>query len=306
MHEKHQAVLLEEVVEGLNIQKGGLYIDATFGRGGHASEILKKLGQNGRLLVLDKDEAAIRAAKKIQDHRLLVHHASFAELYDIVKKEGWLEKVNGVVLDLGVSSPQLDNADRGFSFLKDGPLDMRMNQTQSMDAAAWLNIASESDITHVLWTYGEERYARRIAKEILRQREKNTISRTRQLAELVEKVIPFYKRRHHVATRTFQAIRIFINRELEELKICLSRILEILAVGGRLCVITFHSLENRIVRRFIKGLSKINLSTQIPLTEAQMPKPRLKLLSSKIPTASEIQVNIRSRSARLSIAEKQL
>jgi len=304
MYEKHQAVLLEKVIEGLHIQKDGLYIDGTFGRGGHANAILKKLDENGRLLVLDKDDAAIRVAKKIEDHRLLVKHASFAELYDIVKKKDWLGKVNGMILDLGVSSPQIDNAIRGFSFLKDGPLDMRMNQTQSMNAAAWLNMASESEIANVLWRYGEEQYARRIAKEIVKERENQTISRTRQLVALVESIIPFYKRRHHVATQTFQAIRIFINKELEELEICLSHIVDILAVGGRLCVITFHSLENKIVKRFIKKLARIDIPSQIPLTADQMPKPRLKLLATKTPSKSEIEVNIRSRSARLSIVEK--
>jgi 16S rRNA (cytosine1402-N4)-methyltransferase len=304
MYEKHQAVLLAEVIEGLNIQKDGLYIDGTFGRGGHANAVLKKLDQSGRLLVLDKDEAAIRVAKTIKDERLLVYHASFAKMYDIAKKIGWLGKVDGVTLDLGVSSPQLDNADRGFSFLKDGPLDMRMNQTQSMDAAAWLNMASESEIANVLWRYGEEQYARRIAKEIVKERENETISRTQQLVKLVEHVIPFYKRRHHVATRTFQAIRIFINKELEELELCLSQLVDILAVGGRLCVITFHSLENKIVKRFIKKLSKIDIPSQIPLTVDQMPKPRLKLLATKTPSKSEIEANIRSRSARLSIVEK--
>lgn len=304
MHEKHQAVLLEEVIEGLNIQNDGLYIDGTFGRGGHANAVLKKLDQNGRLLVLDKDEAAIQVAKLIQDNRLSVYHASFAQMYDIVKKKGWLGKVNGVILDLGVSSPQLDNANRGFSFLKDGPLDMRMNQAQRMDAAAWLNIASESEIAYVLWTYGEERYARRIAKEIVKKRDNQALSRTCQLVTLVENIIPSYKRRHHVATRTFQAIRIFINRELEELEICLSHMLEILSLRGRLCVITFHSLENKIVKQFIKKLSRITIPSQIPLTTDQMPKPRLKLLSTKTPSKIEIETNKRSRSARLSIVEK--
>ena len=304
MHEQHQAVLLKEVIEGLNIQSDGIYIDGTFGRGSHAKAILKKLDQHGQLLVIDKDKQAINVAKKIKDNRLFVYHASFIKIYDIAKEKNWLGKVNGVILDLGVSSPQLDNANRGFSFLKDGPLDMRMNQTDSMDASTWLNNASESDIAHVLWTYGEERCARRIAKAIIKKREKQTISRTTQLVAVIEKIIPFYTRRHHVATRTFQAIRIFINRELEELEICLSQMVQILTTGGRLCVITFHSLENKIVNRFIKELSTINIPSQIPLTVDQIPKPRLKLIATKTPSKEEVQTNQRSRSARLSIVEK--
>ena len=304
MHEQHQAVLLKEVIEGLNIQSDGIYIDGTFGRGSHAKAILKKLDQHGQLLVIDKDKQAINVAKKIKDNRLFVYHASFIKIYDIAKEKNWLGKVNGVILDLGVSSPQLDNANRGFSFLKDGPLDMRMNQTDSMDASTWLNNASESDIAHVLWTYGEERCARRIAKAIIKKREKQTISRTTQLVAVIEKIIPFYTRRHHVATRTFQAIRIFINRELEELEICLSQMVQILTTGGRLCVITFHSLENKIVKRFIKELSTINIPSQIPLTVDQIPKPRLKLIATKTPSKEEVQTNQRSRSARLSIVEK--
>jgi 16S rRNA (cytosine1402-N4)-methyltransferase len=305
MHETHRPVLVREVIEGLNLKKDGLYVDGTFGRGGHAKEILKRLGTKGRLLVADKDSEAINAAESIKDKRLQIYHASMTELYKIIKELGWLGKVDGMILDLGVSSPQLDNPDRGFSFLKDGPLDMRMNQAQQMTASTWLNTANESEIVYVLRAYGQEQSAKRIAREIVRQRIKQPFSRTRQLTQLIEKIIPFYKRKHHVATRTFQAIRIFINRELDELEICLSHMLEILAIGGRLCVITFHSLENRIVRKFIKRLSHIDLPAQIPLTAAQMPKPRLKLVSTTTPTKAEIDANIRSRSACLSIVEKQ-
>lgn len=304
MHEQHQPVLLEEVIEGLNIKENGLYVDGTFGRGGHAKAILKKLGPDGKLLVLDKDEAAIQMAKKIKDKRLLTYHSSIANLQSVIEEIGWMGYVNGIVLDLGVSSPQLDNADRGFSFLRDGPLDMRMNQKQEMDASQWLNQADASEIVRILKEYGEEPFARRIAQTIVRERQKQPLLRTSQLTALIQKIIPAYKRKHHVATRTFQAIRIFINQELEELQRCLLSVLDILSVGGRLCIITFHSLENRIVQRFIRKLTKVNIPAQIPLQASEMPKPKFKLFRCKIPSESEIQSNIRARSARLTIAEK--
>jgi 16S rRNA (cytosine1402-N4)-methyltransferase len=305
MHDQHRPVLLNEVIDGLQVKQHGLYIDGTFGRGGHAKAVLKKLGEHGRLLVLDKDKAAVDAANHIKDSRLLVCHASFAELYSIVEKEGWMGSVNGIVLDLGVSSPQLDSAERGFSFLKDGPLDMRMNQTQTMSAALWLNRSSAAEIAKVLREYGEEFYARKIAKAIVQERENKALTRTSDLVKIVSEIIPSYQRKHHVATRTFQAVRIVINQELNDLKICLSSIVNVLAVKGRLCIITFHSLENKIVRHFVKKLTRVNIPSHIPLTAAQMPRAPLKLLSRCTPSALEVESNIRSRSARLTIVEKQ-
>jgi len=311
---EHQPVLLEAVIEGLNIQASGFYVDATFGRGGHSREILKHLNQEGHLLVLDKDEEAILAAKKINDSRLIVKHASIAELSRVIEeitagtsrdKNKKLECVNGLLLDLGVSSPQLDDASRGFSFLKDAPLDMRMNQRQKMDAASWINQANEAEIAHVLWAYGEERFSRRIASAIVRERAEKPITRTTQLADIVLSAMPRKEKHHHPATRTFQAVRIFINQELEELKECLSQTLDVLAIGGRLCVITFHSLEDRMAKQFMKKQAETDdWPVKLPIKADQMKIPRLKIIGAKTPSQKEVTRNPRSRSARLRIGER--
>src|SRR3990167_6655368 len=254
MGDDHKPVLLHEVVDGLAIKPNGIYVDGTFGRGGHSRVILQRLGPEGRLIALDKDPAAITAGKigLFCDPRFCIIHDSFANLQNVMQSRDLMGKINGILLDLGVSSPQLEDSERGFSFIKDGPLDMRMNVTQEMDAATWINRATENEIFHVLREYGEERYAKRIAKAIVLARDPQPITRTKQLADIIAKASPTREIKKHPATRSFQAIRIFINHELEELQHVLQQCLTVLAVGGRLCVISFHSLEDRIVKRFIQ------------------------------------------------------
>jgi len=303
----HQPVLLNEAVEGLAVKPNGIYVDGTFGRGGHSRVILQRLGPDGRLMALDKDPSAIAIGETgpFRDPRFCIVHKSFAELENVMQDRGWRGKVSGVLLDLGVSSPQLDDAKRGFSFSKDGPLDMRMNPTQSMDAATWINQAAENEISRVLYEYGEERFSRRIAKAIVIEREAQPIMRTKQLADIISKAIPTRELKKHPATRSFQGIRIFINRELEELREVLQQCLDVLAVGGRLCVISFHSLEDRIVKRFIQREVQGNdYPRDLPIKDDQI-KRRLRKIGSLIrPSEVEISSNPRARSARLRIAEK--
>lgn len=307
--EEHQPVLLEEAIEHLAIKPDGIYIDATFGRGGHTREILKHLGEKGRLLVIDKDPAAVAYAKQHwgQDQRLQVYEGSFAKIGAVTKANGIAGQVDGLLLDLGVSSPQLDQAERGFSFLRDGPLDMRMDPNHGISAAQWLACAREKEIAQVLKDYGEERYAKRIAKAIDEARQQTPITTTVQLAEIVKRAHPRWERHKHPATQTFQAIRIWINKELEDLQTCLEQSLDVLSVGGRLVVISFHSLEDRIVKRFIRKHStepaELKRLALIP-TEW---RPRLKSLGRGIkPDAQAIAKNPRSRSAVLRIGEKLL
>lgn len=302
----HRPVLFNEVMEGLAICQNGIYVDATFGRGGNSLGLLQRLGPEGRLLAMDKDPEAIATGVEgpFRNQRFSIVHETFANLERVIRNRGWYGKVNGIVLDLGVSSPQLDKPKRGFSFTKDGPLDMRMNPEQSMDAATWLNQASKEDIQRVLWNYGEERYAKRIAEAIVKAREEKPITHTLQLSEIVAKASPRHKIKKHPATRTFQAIRIFINRELDELRECLPQCLEILAIKGRLCVISFHSLEDRIVKRFIQKESRDLLPRELPILASEV-KHRLKKIGALIkPTEAEIRENLRARSARLRIVEK--
>lgn len=304
----HRPVLFSEVMEGLAI-RNGIYIDATFGGGGHSLGVLERLGPRGRLLAMDKDPEAVAIGSKgpFCDSRFTIIRETFSNLEKVIRNRGWDGKVDGVVFDLGVSSPQLDKPERGFSFMKDGPLDMRMNPEQEMDAATWLNQASKEDIRRVLWNYSEERYARRIAESIVRARGEKPITRTLQLSEIVVKTLPRlfrYKIKKHPATRTFQAIRIFINRELDELCESLPQCLEILAIKGRLCVISFHSLEDRIVKRFIQKESRDLLPRDLPILENEM-QYRLKKIGALIkPTEVEIRENPRARSAHLRIVEK--
>lgn len=302
---EHQPVLLEEVINGLAIIPNGIYVDGTFGRGGHSLAILQRLGPEGRLLALDKDPEAIAAAVgPFRDPRFCVVHNSFTVLGKTVQDRGWTGKVNGVLLDLGVSSPQLDDPNRGFSFAKEGPLDMRMNTTQGMDAATWVNTASEAEIRDVIWEFGEERFSKRIAKAIVKARAVAPITRTLAFAEIVKSAIPFRDGKKHPATKTFQAIRIFINRELEELPEVLSQSVDVLAKGGRLCVISFHSLEDRLVKQFIQKESQ---GETLPRHLPVMPKTdvhRLKKIAAIKPTEAETERNPRARSARLRIAEK--
>lgn len=307
MLDDHLPILLKEVIEGLAIRANGVYVDATFGRGGHSLAILNYLGPNGRLIALDKDPEAVAMAKKnfSKDSRFSIEQASFAELIGIVKQYDYEGEVNGIVLDLGISSPQLEDPKRGFSFTKEGPLDMRMDTTKGMDAATWINRAQAHEIARILREYGEERYANRIARVIVHEREKKKIMTTTQLAAVIAKANPSREQKKHPATRSFQAIRIFINHELEDLKKVLEQSLGAMSVGGRICVISFHSLEDRIVKQFIQRESQgEKYPPDLPIKEIAI-KKRLRKVGSLIrPTAEEVAKNWRARSARLRIAEK--
>jgi len=309
---KHETVLLHEAVEALNIKEDGIYIDATFGRGGHSAEIVRQLGSKGRLIVIDKDPLAIAHAKGAykDDNRVLVWQGSFKDFPDALQEAG-LSKADGVLLDLGVSSPQLDDASRGFSFMRDGALDMRMNPDVGESAAEWLARASEEDIANVIYQYGEDKLSRRIARTIVSRRAEVAIATTLQLAEIIASAIPMRLQKKepgkHPATRSFQAIRIFINRELEDLNECLNNSKEFLADKGRLVVICFHSLEDRIVKRFLrKESSAPRIPRGLPIMDEQLSRPIFKLVGKAIkPSEDEIRVNVRSRSAIMRIGERQ-
>lgn len=310
---EHYTVLLNETVDGLALKKNGIYIDGTFGRGGHSRLILSQLGENGRLIAIDRDPQAIIEAQKIQDPRFHIEHNSFSAIEEICQRLNLAGKIDGILLDLGVSSPQLDQAERGFSFMKDGPLDMRMDTTQGPAASEWLQQVSESDLAWVLKTFGEERFAKHIAHAIVNynksavQNGTDPLSRTLQLAELIAQTVPFKDKHKHPATRSFQAIRIFINAELEELERVLNAALAVLAPQGRLSIISFHSLEDRMVKHFMRKQSKgESLPKGLPLREDQIQRQQtLKIIGKAImPSAVEIAENPRSRSAVLRIAEK--
>lgn len=307
----HTTVLLDEAVDGLNLQPDGIYIDGTFGRGGHSRRILARLGAGGRLLAIDRDPQAVQTGRQITDPRFEMIHGPFSALAEYVEARGLTGRIDGVLLDLGVSSPQLDDPDRGFSFLRDGPLDMRMDSTQGPSAAEWLQSAEESEIAWVLKAYGEERFARRIARAIVaRNAAGQPLQRTRELAELVAAVSPAKEKHKHPATRAFQAIRIRVNGELDEIDAALHAIPAVLAEGGRLSVISFHSLEDRLVKQFIREQSRgPQLPAGLPLTEAQRQalhagQPRLKAIKRLRPGEAEIAANPRARSSVLRIAEK--
>jgi 16S rRNA (cytosine1402-N4)-methyltransferase len=308
-YNQHQAVLLSEVLQGLAIKPDGIYIDATFGRGGHSRAILDQLSSAGQLLAIDKDLSACAYAKQhfADDSRFSIQHGSFTQLINFVTQNNWLGKVNGILLDLGVSSPQLEEPQRGFSFLRDGPLDMRMDTTQPLDASTWINSASETDISDVLHNYGEERFARRIARAIVRERQISPINTTQRFAEIVTAANPAWERHKHPATRSFQALRIFINHELDELTNVLTQCLEALTIGGRLAVISFHSLEDRLVKHFIRDQVRGDkLPKHLPIRHQQL-QQRLRSVGRAIkPSATEIQQNPRARSAVLRLAEKLL
>lgn len=303
----HLSVLLNEAIEGLAIKPDGIYIDATFGRGGHSKAILQRLNHQGRLIAIDKDPEAVRFAHENlgQDQRFIILHAGFEELAEVAAFQGVFGNVNGILLDLGISSPQIDEAGRGFSFLQEGPLDMRMNTAQGITAAEWINTAKESVIADVFYQFGEERFSRRMAKAIVEHRKVEPISTTLQLAEIVKAANPRWEKHKHPATRAFQAIRIFINNELNALNSCLEQMLDVLAIGGRLAVISFHSLEDRMVKQFIRKHSR---EEQLPLglpVVKQTKQTRLYSLGKAIkPSTSEVDANPRSRSAILRLAEK--
>ena len=299
----HVAVLFAEVIEGLAVKADGTYLDGTFGRGGHARGVLAKLGPNGRLLVMDKDPEAIAVAERLvaEDARVSLRRGSFAELAQWPLAAAGLD---GILFDLGVSSPQLDVAERGFSFGKDGPLDMRMDPDAGESAAQWLAHASDKEIADVLWTYGEERQSRRIARAIVARRAETPLLRTAQLADLIAQVMPRGDSKIHPATRSFQAIRIYINRELVDLEAGLDAALEALKPGGRLAVISFHSLEDRIVKQFMAKHAKAPPSNRrMPVEVAFTPNLRLVGGAQKAGEA-ELAANPRARSAVLRVAEK--
>jgi 16S rRNA (cytosine1402-N4)-methyltransferase len=303
----HQPVMLKEVIENLNINPEGIYIDATFGRGGHANAILNLLGPRGKLIVLDKDPAAIKVAQQMQaqDIRIIPYHSSYKHLGMICETKDLLGKVDGILFDLGVSSPQLDDAERGFSFMKDGPLDMRMNLEQKETAASWLNSASQVDIAYALKNYGDERFAKKIATEIVNERVKNKFTTTKQLSDFICQVIPRTDKFKHPATRCFQAIRIQINEEMKDLTLVLAQVLSVLRVGGRLCVISFHSTEDRMVKQFIAQYAKGDFFPRgFPIKKSQL-NPQVKPLGKAIkPSDQEVEGNVRSRSAVMRVAEK--
>lgn len=306
---QHQAVLYSEALESLNIQPSGIYVDCTFGRGGHSSGILQMLDNSGKLLAFDRDIEAINSAQASQlssDNRFSLHYGSFADLTSTIEKLGFVGQINGILLDLGVSSPQLDTAERGFSFLRDGPLDMRMDCQQGLSAAEYLAEVEESELVRVLFEYGEERFARRIARAIVEKRSDNPIQSTLELAKLIEDVVPFRDKHKHPATRSFQAIRIEINQELEQIKSVLNQAIQLLAPKGRLVVISFHSLEDRIVKRFIRNESgHKNNPGRLPVKEQDIAKGLLKKVGKSIRAQpQEIQTNLRARSAIMRIAEK--
>ena len=303
---QHVPVMLEEAIRALNIRPDGIYIDGTFGRGGHSRRILDELGEDGRLLAFDKDEEAVLVGRELfgSDRRFSIVHGSFAELSAAMAERGLAQRVDGLLLDLGVSSPQIDDPMRGFSFLSDGPLDMRMNRARGRSAAEWLADAEADDIAAVLRDYGEERFASRIAHAIVARRQVTPIEGTRDLAELVAQACPVRERHKHPATRTFQAIRIFINRELEDLQTCLRDSLEVLARGARLVVISFHSLEDRIVKRFMRDAAQgPKLPKGLPVRHTETHGQLRIIGKSWRASEEEVRANPRARSAVLRVAE---
>ncbi|WP_049628882.1 16S rRNA (cytosine(1402)-N(4))-methyltransferase RsmH [Cellvibrio sp. pealriver] len=304
---QHITVLLNEAVEALITDPAGFYVDGTFGRGGHSALVLQQLASNGRLLGIDKDLAAIATANTrfANDSRFAIAHGSFAELAQLVAERGMTGKVSGVLLDLGVSSPQLDEAERGFSFMQDGPLDMRMDQTRGQSAADWINSASEDDITWVFKEYGEERFAKRMARAIIAEREKAPFTRTKHLAEVIKEANPAWEKGKHPATRAFQAIRIQVNNELTDLDSVLEQALAVLAPGGRLVVISFHSLEDRAVKRFIRRQEQGDpIPKGLPVRDDQLNR-RMRSIGKAIKASDEeVSANVRSRSAVMRVAEK--
>ena len=301
----HITVLLHEAVEALEIKPEGVYVDGTFGRGGHSRLILQKLGPAGRLIALDKDPRAITAAKQIEDARFQIVHSGFEALREVLNRLS-VGKVDGVLLDLGVSSPQLDEAERGFSFRFDAPLDMRMDTSRGETAAEWLATVEEKFLGEVIHEYGEERFAKQIARALVAERKNQAIVTTRQLSEAVAKVVRTREPGKNPATRTFQAIRIYINRELEELTHILPQCVDCLNVGGRLSVISFHSLEDRIVKRFMRDASQGDkMPMGLPIRAADIPQGKLKLVGKAIKAGEEeLKLNPRARSAVLRVAER--
>lgn len=303
----HEPVLLKEVVEGLGIVPDGVYFDCTFGRGGHSAAILDCLGANGLLIAIDKDLTAVAHAREkfANDSRFKIEHGSFKNIASIAKHLDLLGKVNGIFMDLGVSSPQIDDNQRGFSFLQDGPLDMRMDCTQSLSAEIFINEADEDEIVRVFKEYGEERFAKRIARAIVTARADERITSTLQLAEIVKDANPKWEKHKHPATRVFQAVRIHVNQELSDLIEVLEQSIDVLAINGRLVVISFHSLEDRIVKKFMQKQEKgEEIPVEIPIKSDDIKQHFRRIGKAIKPVKAEVQQNIRARSAVLRIGEK--
>lgn len=305
---RHQTVLLDEAVDALIWRDDGIYIDGTFGRGGHSRLILERLGPGGRLVAFDKDPAAITEAGTVEDARFAIEHDSFAQMASALDARG-IERVAGVLLDLGISSPQIDEGARGFSFRMDGPLDMRMDTTRGITAAQWLAEADERDIARVIRDYGEERFAVQIAKAIVARRsqsgDRGPLDRTSELAALVAQAVKTREKGQDPATRTFQALRIHVNQELADLQVVLDAALSLLEQGGRLVVISFHSLEDRIVKRFMQAhASAPAVDRRLPIRAVDLPSPPLKIISRQFPSEAEVAANPRARSAVMRIAER--
>ena len=305
----HAPVMHDEILHHLKIQPDGIYVDGTYGRGGHARSILNQLGDSGRLVVMDKDPEAVKAARESigEDRRVTIIHDDYANMSEVLAAAELIQQVDGVLLDLGVSSPQLDDASRGFSFQKNGPLDMRMNPTQGESAADWLRRSEEKEISRVLWELGEERHARRIARKIVEFRENQDIEDTATLAGIIKSCIPPLKNKKHPATKSFQAIRIHINQELAHIGRLLDSIFDILKIGGRLLVISFHSLEDRLVKRFFRQHSKpAKIPRGLPVRDSELVSTiRLRVIGKAIKAGvEELAVNPRARSAVLRVAER--
>ena len=302
----HTTVLLNETVDGCVVDPDGVYVDGTFGRGGHSRLLLSKLSSNGKLIGFDKDPLAIASGKELEseDARFRIVQSSFADMKDELARIG-ISQVNGILLDLGVSSPQLDDAERGFSFMKDGPLDMRMNPDAGLSAAEWVAETAEAEIARVLKEYGEERFAKRMARALVEARKTEDITRTSRLAEIIKQANPAWEKHKHPATRAFQAIRIAVNNELGDLENVLADSVDLLLPGGRLSVISFHSLEDRMVKRFIRAQEKgKDLPPGLPVMEDQLGKTMKKIGKAIMPGREEIERNQRARSAVLRIAER--
>ncbi|WP_367672053.1 16S rRNA (cytosine(1402)-N(4))-methyltransferase RsmH [Buchnera aphidicola] len=303
----HKTVMLEESIQALKIKKNGIYIDCTFGAGGHSLKILKNLNKDGKLYAIDRDPYAINIAKKILDHRLQIIHGNFSDIDIFVKKYNINKKIDGIILDLGVSSMQLMFKDRGFSFKLDGPLDMRMNPTEGISATTWINSSTKKEIAYVLKTFGEEKFANKIAAIIEKKKKNQPITTTLELSKIIQSVIFKKKKRQHPATKSFQAIRIFINQELYAIKIFLQKILKFLNKNARIVVISFHSLEDRIIKQFMVQNSCIpHIPNGIPISEKNIKllyQKNIKIVDRIFPTTKEIIDNPKSRSAILRIAE---
>lgn len=304
---EHKPVLLDEVLEALNIREDGCYVDATFGRGGHTRAILERLNERGCIIALDQDPEAIEYGRQqfAQEPRVEFEHCNFSQVKSVIAAHRKDQAIDGVLMDLGVSSPQLDDAERGFSFLRDGPLDMRMNSSEGETAMQWLDRVEPYELTTVLKRFGEERFARRIATAIVESRKNKTIETTGELAEIIAAAIPVKEKHKHPATRSFQAIRMYINDELRTIELGLEAAASVLAVGGRLAVISFHSLEDRLVKRFMRDLARgPELPAGLPVMTADQQQPYRLVGKSEVSGEQELKDNPRARSARLRVLER--